>query len=156
MSLAAACDVHPELAAAALMSGDEFRNGIAFCAAYDALRKQLELDAAALAYAVNSKRADLANRARRVLTIAESMNQPEGTEVPVPLIDTIRATFKRPKKRTAITAPATPPVTPTPPVSNTPPVTTTPPASTPPVTTQPLPPAVPAATTAPAPAVVKV
>lgn len=140
-AVANACDVHPELVTTAGVTSAQFRDGLNFIAAYDGLRKKLEMDLAALTYAVNSKRADLAVLARRVYQMAASLNQPAGTELLIPDVTAIGATFKRKKRVTTATKP---------------PVTTTPPASTPPVTTQPVPPAVPAATTAPAPAVVKV
>jgi hypothetical protein len=121
---AAACDATPELAAAALMTGAGFRDGISFCSANTKLADQLEVEAAGIRYAVKLKEAILANRARHVYQTAQSLNKP--LDQLVPHIDKLRAAFKRPKKRVV---PSTEP--PSPPA---PPATTTPQASTAPPT----------------------
>jgi hypothetical protein len=146
---ARACDAQPRLAASAQMTGAQFREGISFCDANEKVMEELALQHDGLAAAVQSKRAELANAARRVYQTAQSLNKPGEANVIIPNIDALEAAFKRPRKRSATTPPPA-----TPPASTTPPV-----AATPPVTTQPVPPAVPAVTTtvpAPAPSVVKV
>lgn len=120
---AAACDANPELAAAARMTGPEFRNGLSFCSANTKLADQLEMEAAGIRYAVKLKSAVLASRARHVYKTAQNLNKP--AELIVPHVETLRAAFKRPRKRVVTPVdPAPPPPTTTPPASTTPPTTT--------------------------------
>lgn len=120
---AAACDANPELAAAARMTGPEFRNGLSFCSANTKLADQLEVEAAGIRYAVQLKSAVLASRARHVYKTAQNLNQP--VELIVPHVEKLRAAFKRPRKRAATPVdPAPPPATTTPPASTTPPPST--------------------------------
>jgi hypothetical protein len=125
---ASACDAHPQLRSAAGITGDEFRDGIVFCAANIKLINEMELEAAGIAYAVKLKRAVLANRARLVYLAAQNLNKP--IDMLIPHIEKLRQAFRRPKKRAA--APAEP-VPPAPPTTTTPPA----PSTSPPATTEP-------------------
>jgi hypothetical protein len=120
---AMACDAHPQLAAAAGMTGDEFRDAISFCIAHKKLTDEMDLDKAGVSHAVNLKRAVLASRARLVYQAAQNLNKP--IDMLIPHIEKLRVAFSRPKRRTAATDPPAPPTTTTPPAS-----TTSPPAST--------------------------
>jgi hypothetical protein len=120
---AMACDAHPQLAAAAGMSGDEFRDAISFCTANTKLKNEMELDTVAVGHAVKLKRAVLASRARLVYQAAQNLNKP--VDLLIPHIEKLREAFSRPKRRTATTEPPVPPTTTTPPASS-----TSPPAST--------------------------
>jgi len=120
---AMACDAHPQLAAVAGMTGDEFRDAISFCTAHTKLKAEMELDASAVGHAVKLKRAVLATRARLVYQAAQNLNKP--VDMLIPHIEKLREAFSRPKRRTS------PDETPAPPTSTTPPASTTsPPAST--------------------------
>jgi hypothetical protein len=118
-----ACDAHPQLAAAAGMTGDEFREAISFCVANTKLMDEMDLDRDGVGHAVKLKRATLASRARLVYQAAQNLNKP--VDMLIPHIEKLRQAFSRPKRRTAATEPPAPPTTTTPPAS-----TTSPPAST--------------------------
>ncbi|MEA2464383.1 MAG: hypothetical protein QOJ98_2130 [Acidobacteriota bacterium] len=120
---AMACDAHPQLAAAAGMTGDEFRDAIGFCAANTKLMAEMELDRGAIGHAVKLKRAVLASRARLVYQAAQNLNKP--VDMLIPHIEMLRQLFSRPKRRTATGETPAPPTTTTPPASS-----TSPPAST--------------------------
>jgi hypothetical protein len=108
---AMACDAHPQLAAAAGMTGDEFRDGISFCTANLKLMDELDLERAGIGHAVQMKRALMASRARLVYMAAQNLNKP--IDMLIPHIEKLRNAFKRPKKRAATPAPtATPPTEP--------------------------------------------
>ena len=118
---AMACDAHPQLAAAAGMTGDEFRDAISYCTANNKLMDEMALEGAGIGYAVKMKRAVLASRARLVYLAAQNLNKP--VDLLIPHIEKLRQAFSRPKKRAA-----TPPTPPAPPTTTTPPApTTTPP-----------------------------
>ncbi len=120
---AMACDANPQLALAAGMTGDDFRDGISFCTANTKLMAELELERSGIGQAVQKKRAFLATRARFVYLAAQNLNKP--LDLLVPHIATLREAFKRKKRAAPPVEPTTPPVTTTP--APTPAPTTTPP-----------------------------
>jgi hypothetical protein len=109
LTAANACDANPELATAAMMTGEEFHHGLSFCTANLKLRDQLDIEAASITFAVNLKRADLAERARRVNQIAQSLNKLSDQKLAIPHADSLREVFSRPKKRRTTPAPEPPP-----------------------------------------------
>jgi hypothetical protein len=98
---AVACDANAQLAAASDVTGAELRDVIGFSRAYLSVADELELLARGLRGTVAVRRGEIAQRARRVYSMAKSMNLPVDRDRLVPHITEMKRTLNKTRVKRA-------------------------------------------------------
>jgi hypothetical protein len=96
-----ATDGHPRLERVSEANGEEIRDGLAFCDAYDTVATEMELLTRGVRFAVAAKRAQIGRKALRIYRMARELNRDDRNQTIVPHIVIMAEALAQRRRRRA-------------------------------------------------------